>query len=319
MKRKKERRETTSCRAAMPWWVCAWVLVAVSGCSSNLQNARNQSLTHSKQVQAEEVTEEPGVSVVRRSNQLRSSPEVKHHPPKTEVRWMRIEKKDRITAGEYQELRQTDIKQLERTPRRVTTARQGFVLPYPITTENVISTFGDCRPGGRTHAGLDIAGVGDHKGLGTPIYSMARAEVTFLGRPQDSPQKFGRSDKRRGKTERGPQDARLPRSQDVGEYGPVFYFTRSPGSWRSGTIIYTKVLEGPLEGYTIRYMHLGAIHPELERGSFVEAGQEIGLMGGTAVQHDSPHVHIDIEDEDGSRVDVAPFLGLPPDPTRCRK
>ena len=66
-------------------------------------------------------------------------------------------------------------------------------------------------------------------------------------------------------------------------------------------------------------MHLGAIHPELRVGDVVEAGQEIGLMGGTAVMHDAPHVHIDIEDEDGDRIDVAPLLGLEGDPGRCRR
>ena len=32
-------------------------------------------------------------------------------------------------------------------------------------------------------------------------------------------------------------------------------------------------------------------------------------MGGTAIMESLPHVHIDIEDEGGSRVDVAPSSG----------
>lgn len=211
------------------------------------------------------------------------------------------------------------MRTLPRQSRQVTTARRGFALPYPITSRNVIGTFGDCRPGGRTHAGLDIAGVGENSGLGTPVYSMARSEVTFVGLPQLEPEKFGAPDKRRGSVERGPHDEQLPRSLDIPVYDTVFFFTRTYGSWHSGTVISTKVLDGPLAGHTIRYMHLAVIHPELARGSVLEAGQELGLMGGTAVMHDSPHVHIDIETEGGVRVDVAPFLGLPADPTRCRR
>jgi murein DD-endopeptidase MepM/ murein hydrolase activator NlpD len=100
-------------------------------------------------------------------------------------------------------------------------------------------------------------------------------------------------------------------------YGRVYFFTRDYGSWRSGTIIVTEALEGPMAGYRFRYMHLGAIHPGLQVGDEVEAGQELGLMGGTAIQTDSPHVHIDIEDLDADRVDVAPLLGLPADNSRC--
>ena len=93
-------------------------------------------------------------------------------------------------------------------------------------------------------------------------------------------------------------------------YGQVYFFTRNYGRWRSGTIIETQLLDGPLAGFTVRYMHLGAIHPDLEVGGIVHRGQEIGLMGGTAILHDRPHVHIDVSDLRGRRMDPSPYLGI---------
>ncbi len=201
-----------------------------------------------------------------------------------------------------------------RNARAASETAPGVVLPYSL--ERVLSTFGDCRDGGRRqHRGLDIGGVGSDQGLGTPVRSMVRARVTMIGTGEQDPDRFGRPDTRSGTTERARQD--LPRSFNVPGYGRVYFFTRDYGSWRSGTIIVTEALEGPMTGYRIRYMHLGAIHPGLQVGDEVEAGQELGLMGGTAIQTDSPHVHIDIEDLNGERVDVAPLLGLPADTRRC--
>lgn len=205
---------------------------------------------------------------------------------------------------------------LERRPLNVSKAMRGIVQPYPLS--NVFSTFGDCRPGGRTHSGLDIGGVGPDGGIGTPIYAMSRVKITYIGRPEDDPDKFGQPDRGRGHAQRGPRAMKLPRSKEVPGYGVVNFFTRTYGSWRTGTILVMEGLDGPLKGHRVRYMHLGAIHPELRVGDIVEGGQEVGLMGGTAVQHDMPHVHIDIETADGSRVDVAPYVGLPGDNTRCR-
>ncbi len=188
------------------------------------------------------------------------------------------------------------------------------VVP-PYSLERVISTFGDCR-GRRQHNGIDLAGVGDDAGLGTPIFSMTDAVVTLIGRPEDDPDAFGTYDKRPGHTERAGR--LLPRSAEIPGYGKVYFFTRKPGRWRSGVVIATRALSGPLEGHQIRYMHMAAIHPSLAVGDLVLAGQEIGLMGGTAIATSSPHVHIDIEDPQGRRVDVAPFLGLEPDTKVCR-
>jgi murein DD-endopeptidase MepM/ murein hydrolase activator NlpD len=57
-------------------------------------------------------------------------------------------------------------------------------------------------------------------------------------------------------------------------------------------------------------MHLAAFHPDLTPGTIIERGQEIGLMGGTAVQRDRPHLHLDIEDENGDRIDPSTHLGI---------
>lgn len=206
---------------------------------------------------------------------------------------------------------------LQRRALPVSAAMPGVVLPYPVT--NVFSTYSDCRPGGRTHAGLDLGGVGSHGGLATPVYAMARSRVTFVGRPEDDPEKFGHVDDGHGHVQRGPRSMTLPRSQTVPGYGLVNFFTKTYGSWRTGTIIVMEATEGPLAGHRIRYMHLGAVHPEILVGDIVEAGQEVGLMGGTAIQHDMPHMHIDIEDAQSRRVDVAPYLGLPADPGQCKR
>lgn len=206
---------------------------------------------------------------------------------------------------------------LQRRALPVSAAMPGIVLPYPVT--NVFSTYSDCRPGGRTHAGLDVGGVGALGGLGTAVYAMARARVTFVGRPEDDPDKFGQADDGHGHVQRGPRAMELPRSQTLPGYGLVSFFTKTYGSWRTGTIIVMEATEGPLAGHRIRYMHLGAVHPEIRVGDMLEAGQEVGLMGGTAIQHDMPHIHIDIEDAQSRRVDVAPFVGLPGDVGQCRR
>lgn len=203
---------------------------------------------------------------------------------------------------------------VERVVRTVSGLQSGVALPYP--TQRVLSTFGDCRDNGRRqHRGLDLGGVGDDQGLGTPIRSMFRARVTLIGTGFDEPDRFGNPDTRTGSAERG--EHRLPRSGVIPGYGVVHWFTRDYGSWRSGTIVSTEVIEGDWQGHRVRYMHLGAVYPGLAHGDIVEAGQELGLMGGTAIQFDSPHVHIDMEDLQGSRVDIAPLLGLEADARTC--
>ena len=203
---------------------------------------------------------------------------------------------------------------LVREPTDFAPVAPGFTLPYPL--ERIYGTFGDCRPGGRQHRGLDIGGVGPDDGLGTPIWSMVRAEITAIRRPEDDPARYGRRDTRGGTTTRSGH--RLPRSADVSGYGEVHFFTRDHGDWHTGEMIETRIVGTDMDGYRIRYMHLGAVHPELRVGDVVEAGQEIGLMGGTAIMQSLPHVHIDIEDHDERRVDVAPLLGMEADRSTCR-
>jgi murein DD-endopeptidase MepM/ murein hydrolase activator NlpD len=191
-----------------------------------------------------------------------------------------------------------------------------FYPPYSL--ERVLSTFNDCR-GRRQHRGLDLAGVGEDMGLGTPIFAMAHSEVLLIGTPDLDRDKFGTWDKRSGSTERA--KTMLPRSKEIEGYGKVHFFTRKNGSWNSGVVLVTRIMGGPLDGHILRYMHMAAIHPELEVGDILEPGQEIALMGGTAIRSSSPHVHLDLEDPLGTRIDLAPYLGLEADtkPVLCKR
>ena len=186
----------------------------------------------------------------------------------------------------------------------------GYVLPY--STQRVISDFWECR-GRRRHRGIDLAGVGTDSGLGSSVVSMAPARITHIGTPELNASRYGRRLRTEGTTERG--GASLPTRGQVPGYGEVYYFTRNHGTWRTGVVVSTEVLSGPLAGHRVRYMHLAAVRPDLAEGDEVGAGEEIGIMGGTAVLRASPHVHVDAEDESGQRVDLGPFLGLSrPDP-----
>ena len=194
---------------------------------------------------------------------------------------------------------------------RVSVDEPIYALPYqPV---RIMSPFDDVRGRGRLHRAIDFAGVGPDLGLGTPIFAIGRSRIERLGSGEVDPFNFGRPLRGSGTVRRGGH--RLPRSLEIPEYGRVYFFTRNYGRWRSGTIIITEMLEGPLAGHTVRYMHLGAIHPDLEVGDIVERGQEIGLMGGTAVQSAGPHLHIDAEDSEDTRIDLTPYFGLDGDET----
>ena|GEM_PF-923811 len=184
----------------------------------------------------------------------------------------------------------------------------GLAFPYPTT--HMFRGFGACRGHRHTHEAIDLGGVGPDWGIGTPIRSMARSEVIFVGSGDDKPEDFGTPDKRDGDSLRG--DKNLPRWKDIEPYGRVYFFTSRQGRWRSGNLIVTRVLEGPLAGHTIRYLHVAAVHPDVKVGSVVALGQEIALMGGTGVQESAPHLHLDIQSPNGRRLDVAPLLGLEP-------
>ena len=199
------------------------------------------------------------------------------------------------------------IVRLDRTPLDTGgSVGLGYVAPY--STANLISDFWECR-GHRRHRGIDLAGVGTDSGLGTPVVSLARARITHVGTPEIDPYRYGRRLENRSSVRRGGEE--LPTSGHVPGYGDVWFFTSSYGSWRTGVIISTEILDGPLAGHRVRYMHLAAPHPNLEVGDVVEAGQELGVMGGTAILESTPHIHLDAEDASGRRVDLAPYIGLP--------
>jgi len=135
---------------------------------------------------------------------------------------------------------------------------------------------------------------------------MVRARVIRIGRHTTNGRRYGRADRRRGTTMRSGR--RFPRSREIPGYGRVYFFTRTKGSSRMGSFVSTVALDTDLEGHTIRYLHLAAVHPDVKVGDIVEAGQEIGLLGGTAVQRSWPHLHLDISNPAGRRVDPRPWI-----------
>ena len=195
-----------------------------------------------------------------------------------------------------------------------TPLRGDLVLPYPL--DNVFRGFARCRRGRHTHRAIDIGGVGADWGLGTPIRALARAKIVHVGTPESDPVRYGRRDTREGTVAR--RSSTLPRSSEVPGYGRVHFFTENYGRFRSGVLIVTRVLGGRYDGYAVKYMHLAAVHPAVKRGAVVEAGQELGLMGGTAVQDDPPHLHLAIENRGGRAIDPGPILGIGSTRFRCR-
>lgn len=196
--------------------------------------------------------------------------------------------------------------------------QEGFVQPY--SYGNLMRQFNggkNCR-----HRGLDIGVVSNvsptgsvNGGLGTPISAVTRSVVTLIGRTGGNVGEFGKLDTREGTTVRGGKT--YNRSMNVPGYGRVHLFSRNYGRWRSGNVIVTKVLDGPLKDYTIRYMHMGAIRPDLKVGAIVEAGEPIAIMGSTAVLDSTPHLHMDMENPKGERRDLAPYIGLPDTSLSC--
>ena len=184
---------------------------------------------------------------------------------------------------------------------------KGMVLPYPLTF--VIKKLGKCRRGKRGHIAIDLGGIGPNYGLGTPVRAMARSRVIRVGLPSNDSGEFGEADMGSGYAYR--RGRRLPRSMVIQGYGRVRFFTHDYGRWRSGVVVSTRILEGRYKGYKVRYMHLAAVHPSVEVGHEVQAGQEIALMGCTAILNDLPHIHFDIwTPSDSRRVDPSPILGL---------
>ena len=197
----------------------------------------------------------------------------------------------------------------------------GLALPYP--TLRVFRAFGRCKGIGKRparwqgawkshdHEGIDLGGLGPDGGLGSAVRSLTRARVVEIAKGDDLPPKFGITDRRDGPLERDGET--YPRSFDLRGYGLVHFFTRARGWYRTGNMVVTVGVAEPgarLANHRIRYMHLGAARPDLKVGDLLEPGEELGVLGGTAVQDAAPHVHIDIRDPDGESVDVAPLIGL---------
>jgi len=196
----------------------------------------------------------------------------------------------------------------EDTSRRfeVLRLKNGLVLPYPL--DKVFRGYARCRRGRHTHKAIDIGGIGPDWGVGTPIRAIARAKVLHIGLPELDPKRYGVRDLGEGTVRRGGK--MLPRSKEVAGYGRVRFFTKGRGRLRTGVLLVTKILNGRLKGYTARYMHMGAIHPAIKRKSVIEAGQEIGLIGGTAVQTDAPHLHLSLHNRAGKAVDLGPLFSM---------
>jgi hypothetical protein len=189
----------------------------------------------------------------------------------------------------------------------------GVALPYPL--DHLMRGWTPCTRRGH-HRAIDIGGVGADDGLGTPVRAMAHARVTRIGLPSKEPARYGAPLTEGDTVRRGHHD--LPVKAEVPGYGVVHFFTRNYGAHRSGALIALEGLSGPLQGYSLTYMHLAAVRPDLEVGSVVRAGEAIGLMGGTAVQRDRPHLHLEIDHPDGRRVDPGRILGIGPTAVRCR-
>jgi hypothetical protein len=188
--------------------------------------------------------------------------------------------------------------------------RSGFELVVPYPLDNLMRGFKGCRKGKRVHPAVDIGGVGPNGGLGTPVHSMVRARIERIGLPAEQPELYGTPDTRPGVARRSGRD--LPRSLEISGYGTVHFFTLNYGRWRSGTTIVLSGLDGGMQGYRIRYMHLGAVRPDLRVGQIVEAGEEIGLMGCTAIMESPPHLHLEALSPEGVPLDLkALFTGKP--------
>ncbi len=189
----------------------------------------------------------------------------------------------------------------------------GVAIPYPL--DNLMRGWTPCTRRG-SHKAIDIGGVGPHDGIGTPVRAMAHARVVRVGLPEDDPGRYGAVLEQGRTTLRGRKE--LPVRGRVPGYGVVHFFTRNHGAHRSGAVIVLEGLSGPLKGYTLTYMHLATVKRGLKAGSVVRAGDEIGLMGGTAVQRDPPHLHLEIDHSDGRRVDPGRILGIGPTGVKCR-
>jgi len=189
----------------------------------------------------------------------------------------------------------------------------GVVLPYPL--DNLFRGWVECTGRGH-HKAIDIGGVGPEGGLGSVVRAMGKGKVIQIGMPADDPARFGTpltgvDTVTRGRTT-------LPAWKTLPGYGKVWFFTKDYGRHRSGGVISIRLEAGPLAGHEVHYLHVAAARPGLAVGDAVEPGEELGLLGGTAVLDASPHLHLSIETPDDKPVDVGRIFGIGTTRVPCR-
>ncbi len=189
----------------------------------------------------------------------------------------------------------------------------GVVLPYPL--DNLFRGWMECTGRGH-HKALDIGGVGPDAGLGTVVRAIGPGKVIQIGMPEDDPARFGTPLTGVATVVRG--RTTLPAFKDVPGYGKVWFFTRDYGRHRSGGVISIRVSDGPLAGHDVSYLHVAAARKGLKVGDEVAAGDELGLLGGTAVLDAPPHLHLSIETREGRPVDVGNVFGIGATRVPCR-
>lgn len=65
------------------------------------------------------------------------------------------------------------------------------------------------------------------------------------------------------------------------------------------------------DGTTTRYMHLDNLAQTFRRGDKIQAGQVIGAVGKTGIQHAQSHLHFEHRDRDGNILDPRASIGSP--------
>jgi len=189
---------------------------------------------------------------------------------------------------------------------RPLTLDNGLVLPYPL--DNLFRGWTECASRRGGHHALDIGGVGPDYGVGTPVRAMARSKVMAFATTESDPVRCGKPLKDATTTVRSRMT--LPTSKEIDGYGRVWFFSTNYGGHRSGGFITLEILDGPYKGHTVRYLHIAAVNPHLHVGDEVDAGDEVALLGGTAVMDAGPHVHVVMTSPAGTDLDVGKVFGI---------
>lgn len=307
--------ERMKCRARGLW--LGWSLVLLGLLA--FWHAPNAAFAEGRTPQHSTAKVKKSTAVKATSSKKSSSQKAKNSSKESHQKSSQSQKAKRSSKGESQakiaEYRAMAFEAWE-SPRGTSemglAISQGYAQPYPYG--NLLRQFdgNHCR-----HRGLDIGAVGVvNGGIGTVVNSATPGVVTFIGRAGGDVREFGKLDKRSGNVKRTGRV--YPRQILVPGYGLVYPFSRTYGRWRSGTVIIIRITDGPLKDHTMRYMHLADVRPDLRVGARIEAGEHIGLMGGTAVMDSWPHVHIDVTDPNGKRIDPAPYIGLLETISHCK-